>query len=105
MILQRQERPKSIRNACKNEAAIKTVLIAASLFGAQGRSGGPLGRPGPPFPARAAPRWTLAKTSVKPYDSAVCAGGLLGARPPGAELLGNGGETLNSAENNKNQET
>ena len=105
MILQRQERPKSIGKACKTEAAISTAEIAASLFAAQGRSGGPLGRPAPPFPARAAPLWNLAKTWVKPYDSAACAGELLGARPPGAELLRNGGETLDSAENNKNQET
>ena len=86
MILQRQERPKSIGKACKTEAAIKTVLIAASLFGAQGRSGGPLGRPAPPFPARAAPLWNLAKTLVKPYYSAVRAWGSHGAQPPGGEL-------------------
>ena len=74
---------ESLQNAARLP---KRVLIAASIFTAQGRSGAPLGQPAPPFPARAAPLWNLAETWVKPYDSAVCAGGLLGARPPGAEL-------------------
>ena len=80
----------------KTRRAREPVHVLASLFAAQGRSGGPLGRPAPPFPARAAPLWNLAKTLVKPYDSAVRAWGSHGAQPPGGELTRDPAHTLES---------
>ena len=85
---------KALEKLAKWRQARKPVYVLASISAAQGRSGEPLGRPAPPFPAWAAPLRNLAKTLVKPYDPAVCAGGLLGARPPGAELTRDPAHTL-----------
>ena len=47
--LPRQNQPKSMEKACKNEADDSTVESSACLFAAQGRSGGPRARPAPPL--------------------------------------------------------
>ncbi len=83
-----------MQKACKNEAGTSRAEVPASFSAAQGRSGAPLGRPAPPFPARAAPLWNLAKTLVKPYDSAVRAWGSHGAQPPGDDLTRDPAHTL-----------
>ena len=96
--------PKALEKLAKTDAGIKTVLIPASLFGAQGRSGGPLGRPTQPFPLGEASPGNLAKTLVKPYVSAVRATGTLRVASPGTELMTTPSKMINSVENNKNQE-
>ncbi len=65
----RQNQPKSMEKACKNEAASSTVELAACFFAAQGRPGGPRVRPAPPLLPRGGASGKPWKPLENPYVS------------------------------------